>query len=436
MIDYSDIEAKLEEYSNAFDHYISFGEFPSSIPGDDCLVAYMKDVIDRNPQIDGSDETWLEVMKEGLLSYFYQLLKIFQSIQQRTEEELKYIDKFERSDIDGKRKMWGEVYRHIKERYSKFEVNIDGFSSQFSTESREAVFNALINDWRNACRESNDREQEGVLKFNSNKWERSMIVIGNQDYEERRRVADMIYRSPGLSEIIEIIGRAKESHEEKDNIIEAYTPKGIKTGLPSEEIDRVETGDDLHRTLVGEFAMPDDMFYKKYVAKELLLLSPLRQRKPKKTELNRPKPRLKKGPIIVAVDTSGSMRGRPEEMAKSLLIQLVRMARRDLRSCYLITFSVRVKTIDLGRSGNILKMRKFLNERFTGGNGEEMLIKEVLKILETNEYEMADVLIIPDFIFNPPTTADIERVASAKKRHSILWSSDRIRLQGIRFYLG
>lgn len=162
--------------------------------------------------------------------------------------------------------------------------------------------------------------------------------------------------------------------------------------------------------------MPDNLFFLKYAEKELQQLAQIRQRQPKKTELHRPKPRPKKGPIIVAVDTSGSMYGQPEEMAKSLLTQLVRIARKEFRSCYLITFSVRIKTIDLGRSANLLKMKEFLETRFTGGNGEEQLIIEALRLLETGDYEMADVLIISDFIFNTPTQKDIDRVAKAKSK--------------------
>lgn len=62
MIDYTDIDAKLEEYSEAFDFYMECGEMPPTMPPDDCLAGYMQEVIDNNPQIDGSDSTWVEVL--------------------------------------------------------------------------------------------------------------------------------------------------------------------------------------------------------------------------------------------------------------------------------------------------------------------------------------------------------------------------------------
>ena len=67
MIDYTDVDAKLEEYSEAFDFYMESGEMPPTMPEEDCLAGYMKEVIDNNPQIDGSDETWVEVLKDGIL---------------------------------------------------------------------------------------------------------------------------------------------------------------------------------------------------------------------------------------------------------------------------------------------------------------------------------------------------------------------------------
>lgn len=414
MTDYSDIDSCLGSYGDAFDLYMDSGEMPPSIEEDDPLGGYVKTAIDNNPQIDGSDPLWVDVFKDGLMGYLNQLLKVFKDIQRETEREMAIIDEFEKADIDKKRQMWGAVCSSIRAKYSRYEVDIQGFTDQFSTGDRDAVFAAMISDWRNACTQSCIRRQQQLFASTRRKWEMSMVEIGSVDYEERRRIADIAFESPVLSEIIEIIGRERESSAEEDNIIYSFIPAGARSGLPSEDIDSIENGDNLHRVLPAEFAMPDDIFFKKFATKELQQLAPPRQRKPRKTEEHHPKPRLKKGPIIVGIDTSGSMYGRPEQIAKSLLIQLVKTARKEHRSCYLITFSVRAKSIDLARSGSILKMKEFLDTHFTGGNGEEKLITEALRILETNDYELADVLIISDFIFNPPRPDDVRRINKAK----------------------
>ena len=70
MTDYTNIDSCLSDYSDAFDFYMDCGEMPPSMPADDCLAGYMKEVIDNNPQIDGSDPTWVEVLKDELISFF------------------------------------------------------------------------------------------------------------------------------------------------------------------------------------------------------------------------------------------------------------------------------------------------------------------------------------------------------------------------------
>ena len=46
-----------------------------------------------------------------------------------------------------------------------------------------------------------------------------------------------------------------------------------------------------------------------------------------------------KGPIIVCVDTSGSMQGTPENIAKTVTFALSKIAIEEERKCYLISFS-------------------------------------------------------------------------------------------------
>lgn len=105
MTDYSNIDAKLEEYSEVFDIYLDGGEVPPP-DGQDPLRDYLYDVIDNNPQLDVSDSTWTEVLKESLMSYFSQLLVAFAEIQAEMERELAFIALFAQANIDGKRKMW------------------------------------------------------------------------------------------------------------------------------------------------------------------------------------------------------------------------------------------------------------------------------------------------------------------------------------------
>lgn len=83
-------------------------------------------------------------------------------------------------------------------------------------------------------------------------------------------------------------------------------------------------------------------------------------------------------------------------------MQLLRLAKKQCRMCFVITFSVRAKALELTKPANWNLLKKFLKEGFSGGtNGEEML-SAALDALKTKDFCMADVLIISDFFSQLP----------------------------------
>ena len=412
MIDYSDVDAMLDQYSAAFDLYMERGEMPPAMTEDDCLLAYMKEVIDNNPQIDGSDPIWVEVLKESLISFFKVLLEQFRKMQIEAMKELEQIERFNRVSIEEKRKMWARVYKAISSTYSKYEVNLQGYTEQFRTNDRNAVFAAMTSDWNNACRARLDRRQRQMLEQSKAKFEQISQEAGTSDYNDRKKLDKYIHRYPQLREIVEMIGRDKDpTKNEKDTVIFKFLPVTVTRNPSVEEIDRIESGDNLERVLPSEMAMPDDLFFKRYATKELQQFSSPGKDKPRKTEDHRKDPRLTKGPVIVSVDTSGSMSGQPLRIAFSLLRQLLRMAKRQKRPCFLISFSVRAKSVDLSKPGNWGKLDKFLENSFSGGTDGEQMLSEAIRVLEKGTFEMADVLIISDLQFPAPALPTREKIA-------------------------
>lgn len=406
----------IGKYSDAFDFYMDAGELPPDMAPSDEMGSYIKTFIDNNPRADGNDTAWTDIVKEGLMRYYGQILDEQDKIRRQTQRETDIIDEFEKASLDRKRQMWPTIVQAIKAKYSRYELDIDGFAAQFADNDRDAVFAAFISDWREASRRNADARISSVFTKSLKRFELGFSNVGHRDYEERRKIEELAYTMPQLREILEIIGREKDTADEIDNIIYTLLPQGAKTGQPSDDIDSIESGDNLHRVIPVEFAMPDDLFYGRYATKELQQLAPPRQRRPRKTEEHRPRLRPKKGPVIVGIDTSASMSGEPERIAKSLLIQLVKLARRQRRACYLITFSVHIRTMDLARSSSFLKLADFLNNHFTGGTDESRMVKEALRLLDTNDYEMADVLIISDFEFDSPRGEEIMAISAAKAK--------------------
>lgn len=415
MIDYTDVDAKLEEYSEAFDIYMESGEMPPTMPEEDCLAGYMKEVIDNNPQIDGSDETWVEVLKDGLISYFAALLEQFRTMQLEAMKELALIAKFRGVGIEDKRSMWQMVCGTIQNGYSKYEVNLQGYISQFQTTDKQSVFDALTGDWEAACKEKLNRRERQALERSKKNFENYSRDAGTSDYEDKKKIDNYLHRYPKLKEIVDIIGRdTHPSKDERDSIIYKFLPVTVAKNSSAEEIDRVETGDNLERVLPVELSMPEDLFFKRYAIKELQQFSSPGKDKPKKIEGHRKDPRLTKGPIIVSIDTSGSMSGQPQRIAFSLLKQLLRMAKKQKRSCYLITFSVRSKSIDLAKPRNWNRVDSFLENSFSGGTYGEQMLGEAIRLLQQGTYEMADILIISDFEFPEPVKETMNKIDKEK----------------------
>ena len=107
------------------------------------------------------------------------------------------------------------------------------------------------------------------------------------------------------------------------------------------------------------------------------------------------------GPIIICVDTSGSMQGVPEQTAKVATFALAKTAIKTHRKCFLISFSTGIETLDISdfKKPNALEaLVEFLNKSFNGGTDATPALAECLRQLKTENYKNADVLMISDFV--------------------------------------
>ncbi len=106
----------------------------------------------------------------------------------------------------------------------------------------------------------------------------------------------------------------------------------------------------------------------------------------------------KKGPYIVCLDTSGSMRGKPEEVAKAICYGLLLCSHEEGRKCYVISYSTDIEMLDLTEWTTAMnEIVDFLTHSFYGGTDLEPALAEVWRILAKEDYRLADVLVISDF---------------------------------------
>ena len=235
-------------------------------------------------------------------------------------------------------------------------------------------------------------------------------LYDTEEYKQKKKLEKYTYKYPELDEIARIIGREKSPDTTtKDDTVEKYRPLLLQHSPIRENIDGVTLGNNLSAMLPTEVALLADVksegvFYKRYATKQLQLLSgktPMVAAKKKDTE-RKNEPRLTEGPIIVSLDTSGSMGGEKEKVSKALLIHLMEIAKRKRRKCLLITFSISAKTLEVTHPKHWKKVASFLTEHFSGGTDGNQMLGYAIDALVEGAFEMADVLIISDFEFDPP----------------------------------
>lgn len=411
-------QMRLDMYADGFDVYMDGGRMAAPVDDDDGLLGrYVRDVIDRNPNLGGSDIGWREVFKENLQDFLGGMLDKFREID-RADEIMKMIQsRFIEGTTSERREMWQDVKTLVSSRYSTMELDVEGYDSQLTPDNESAVFDSFARQWASAEAMRMRRVRNDMLSSSASQWERSCMKYCEADYLVRRRVAESSARYPQLADIAGIIGRSRRIRtDDVSKTMTRYVSCAVHDISLATEIDRVTAGRDPERVIPSELIYladedTDMMFFVKYGMRQLQqFASPGSDTYVKLADSR--EPRATEGPIIVSVDTSSSMDGEPLKAAFAMLHRLVDIASKEHRRCYLITFAVECKAIDLGMPGNRRAIDSFLEESFSGGTNGERMLREAVDILRDENYVMADVLIISDFAFAPPTAETLAAMRS------------------------
>lgn len=414
-------------FSDGFDVYAADGRPPvkSPIEGDDLLGQYVRNVIDRNPNLGGSDPNYRESFKENLQQFMGDMLDEFGKIDRACEPEKLMQQYFQKGSANERRRMWQQVKDFANENYSPEELNADGYDAQLNGNNEQQIFDMFAEDWLLASQGRVRQIKRQHLASAAANWEKSCSRYCKSDYKMRLKIKKSLRHYPLMEEIAKIIGRQQNvATAEKSRAANRYRPSSISANPSFEEIDRITTGNNIERVIPSEFLYLADpetemIFMARYARRQLQQFAAPGMDIAIKNPESRPQPRPALGPIIVSVDTSGSMRGRPMEIAFAMLHQLIDTARRTRRNCFLITFSVQSQSIDLCEPGRWRNVDQFLSTSYSGGTNGERMLHDALMKLGSDNYSMADVLIISDFAFampRPDTLAAIRREQAADTR--------------------
>ncbi len=135
---------------------------------------------------------------------------------------------------------------------------------------------------------------------------------------------------------------------------------------------------------------------------------------------------LERGPFILCLDTSGSMRGAPESIAKALAIAAVRAAHEGGRGCRLMAFGGPGEVVerDLGPgAGGLQALMDLMGQSFDGGTDVQTPIEAAIERVHEARWRSADLLIVSDGEFGC-VAHTLQRLDDARARFGL-------RVQGV-----
>jgi uncharacterized protein with von Willebrand factor type A (vWA) domain len=260
------------------------------------------------------------------------------------------------------------------------------------------------------------------------------------DVAEFRRWAQYLADDEGLKALCERLGRLREpaSSDRLDRVSLSPRQEVWQTQCSArEEMVGIRLGRDLEHALPSELALLADgdtalLFDLKYVESRLMcfdmigLQRVLEQRQTE--ELVRVAEVGNAGPMVICVDTSGSMEGMPETVAKAVVLFLVTQARSQRRACHLLNFSTGIQSLDLGVDKGMSALMDFLQMSFHGGTDVAPALRHALRTMHDEAYENADLLVISDFVMGRLPRPVLDDVQAQRDRgsqfHALLIGSE------------
>ncbi|KAK9816841.1 hypothetical protein WJX72_005809 [[Myrmecia] bisecta] len=131
------------------------------------------------------------------------------------------------------------------------------------------------------------------------------------------------------------------------------------------------------------------------------------------------RPTADRGPILLCVDTSGSMRGARELVAKALALECMRAAKAQERGCYVFAFAgpAEVRELELGTDmQSVNNLLSFLESVFNGGSDFNEPVKRCLGRLTDAKWANSDILLVSDGELRQPGQDVMRKLAGAKDK--------------------
>ena len=272
-------------------------------------------------------------------------------------------------------------------------------------------------------------------------WDLTQGVLRHTGWHEVLRLRELVSQLPQLREIVRSLGRLHASERTESVAERVFLPmrrleqerREVRTPLVPADTRGIERSDSVARMLPVEAAMLGHpklrlLWHARRAERALLTYrvegveietTPVEREATE--DSRRRRPALERGPILAVIDTSGSMHGLPEQVAKALVLEALRTAHAEKRRCLLHAFSGPGQTmeheLDLSPEG-IGALLDFLALSFHGGSDPGPAMDRVLQRLRGGEdgaWTKADILFASDGEWPDPTPRQQEEVRRARE---------------------
>jgi uncharacterized protein with von Willebrand factor type A (vWA) domain len=241
-------------------------------------------------------------------------------------------------------------------------------------------------------------------------WDRRIRDWESVHWEPLESLSRELQKEESLQRLAQFLGRSSKSPaalRNQETPVPVTQTERETVAVGRSEIEGIETGRDLERAVPQELSLlineeTAPLFDKRFADGDLVVRSYKTREEISSTVVKwrecREGAPSQEGPIVVCVDTSGSMAGEPERVAKVTTLALTRSAVAEGRDCYLVFFSTDITCIevtDIGRS--IDPLVSYLEGSVRGGTDVAPALRKAIEVLSTGTYRNADVLVISDF---------------------------------------
>lgn len=268
-------------------------------------------------------------------------------------------------------------------------------------------------------------------------WDMSNKPFADSGFEILAQFSDLLEKEESLQKLASLLGRQSREQKtfekelrEKIKVTTEFHPHSAYRG----QISGLKLSNDISTVIPSELALNKNPVTKLYFAykfahKQLLSYKYEKEFATRKEQKIQEKIEVaqieSKGPILICVDTSGSMHGTPERIAKTITFALTKIAIKEKRNCYLISFSTKIEILDLSSFKNsdaLIKLVQFLRMSFHGGTDANPALNHAIALLQNKKWKNADVLMVSDFIMNNLPIETINAIELEKEKKTKFYS--------------